>query len=106
MIEYLKKRKSTLLKKLMFAYVTGLSFMSTITIGHAQVGELVQAPTNKIGSELDTMMLPAAVLLIAICGVLLIFQKKKVAGAVFVVGAIGIFIVKNRNTIGSFVKGL
>ena len=52
------------------------------------------------------MMLPAAVLLIAICGVLLVFQKKKVAGAVFVVGAIGIFIVKNRNTIGSFVKGL
>lgn len=106
MIKNINKYRETLLKKLMFAYVTGLSFMSTMMVGHAQVGELVQAPTNKIGSELDTMMMPAAVLLVVICGVLLIFQKKKIAGAVFVVGAIGIFIVKNRTTIGSFVKGL
>lgn len=106
MIKNINKYQESLLKKLMFAYVTGITFMSTMTIGHAQVGELVKAPTVKIGSELDTMMLPVATLLVVICGVLLVFQKKKAAGAVFVVGAIGIFIVKNRNTFGSFVKGL
>lgn len=106
MIKKINKYRETLLKKLMFAYVTGITFASTMTIGHAQVGELVQAPVNKVGSELDTALLPIAILLVVICGVLLIFQKKKVAGAVFVVGAIGIFIVKQRNAIGSFIKGL
>ncbi len=106
MIKNINKYRESLLKKLMFAYVTGLSFMSTMTIGHAQVGELVQAPVNKIGSEVDTMTLPIAILLVVICGALLVFQKKKLAGTIFVIGAIGIFIIKKRTTIGSFVKGL
>lgn len=106
MIKNINKYRESLLKKLMFAYVTGITFLSTMTVGHAQVGELVQAPVDKVGSELNIAVLPAASLLVLVCGVLLLLQKKKLAGMIFVGGAIGIFVVKNYNAIGSFVKGL